>query len=79
MYQSKDGWMDKNRSAGRNEHLEVKRQRGNGEGVFDSEVLQSSFYPPFFSARQVQRTTQHRAAEPTRSNPPAFSLRNIVQ
>lgn len=47
MYQSKDGWMDKNRSAGRNEHLEVKRKRGNGEGVFDSEVLQSSFYPFF--------------------------------
>lgn len=55
MYRSKDGWMDKNRSAGRNEHLEVKRQRGNGEGVFDSEVLQSSFYPSFFEPGKCSR------------------------
>lgn len=41
--------MDKNRSADRNEGLEVKRQRGDGVGVVDTKMLQSSFYPSFLS------------------------------
>ena len=47
---SQERWMDKNRSANRNEGLEVKRQRGNGVGVVDTKMLQSSFYPSFRSA-----------------------------
>lgn len=41
--------MDKNRSTDRNEHLEVKRQRGTGGGFFDTKMLRSLFYPSFLS------------------------------
>lgn len=55
--------MDKNRSADRNERLEVKRQRGNGDGVVDGEMLQSSFYPSFLSpASALDGTAQSRGA-----------------
>lgn len=56
-------WMDKNRSADRNERLEVKRQRGNGDGVVDSEMLQSSFHPSLLSpASALDGTAQSRGA-----------------
>lgn len=58
---SQERWMDKNRSADRNEALEVKR-RGNGVGVVDTKRLQSLFYPSFLSpGSALDGTAQSRA------------------
>lgn len=77
---SQERWRGKNRSADRNEGLEVKkkkkRQRGSGVGVVDTRMLQSWFYPSFLSPRSALDGT---AESPPGLIPLPFSLRNIVE